>query len=303
MQTETRAYAGARPPDRTRRVKSAGLEIQVNEWGSDTARPLLLAHGGMDFSRTFDVFAPLLAEGGWRVVAWDHRGHGDSDAPSFYSWDADVRDMLAVLDSTTDEPVPMVGHSKGGALLMQLAQTLPHRCSHLANLDGLPSTGWDTDMSDEDELKMMGEEVERWLNFQRRLTPETSRKPGTVEELAARRKRMNPRADINWLEYLVTVGAFHSEDGWRWKLDPGLRMARFGAWRTEWSRDRLPSLGMPFLGVLGLEKEEMGWGTGPEDIIDWLPAHAQFEPLKDTGHFVHIERPELVANLVLEFLS
>ncbi len=35
---------------------------------------------GMDFARTFDVFAPKLAAGGWRVVSWDHRGHGDSDS-------------------------------------------------------------------------------------------------------------------------------------------------------------------------------------------------------------------------------
>ncbi len=303
MQPDTRTFTGARPPDRTRKVMSTGLSIHVNEWGDESAPPLMLAHGGMDFSRTFDVFAPLLAAGGWRVVAWDHRGHGDSDPPSFYGWDADVRDMLAVLDSTTDGRAAMVGHSKGGALLMQLAQTLPHRCSHLANLDGLPSNGWNADLSAAEDLALMRKELTGWLDFQRRLTPSTQRKPGTIQELAARRQKMNPRSDIQWLEYLVTVGAYQSDDGWRWKLDPGLRIAHFGAWRTEWSRDRMPSLGMPFLGVLGLEKEDMGWGTSPEDIVDWLPDHAQFEPLADTGHFVHIEQPEFVASLVLEFLG
>ena len=89
--------------------------------------------------RTFDLLAPVLADAGWRVVAWDQRGHGDSDYAALYSWDADVRDALAVLDSTTRAPVPVVGHSKGGGLMMQLAEAMPHRVSHLANLDGLPS--------------------------------------------------------------------------------------------------------------------------------------------------------------------
>ena len=30
--------------------------------------PLAIAHGGFDFARTFDVFAPTLAAAGWRVV-------------------------------------------------------------------------------------------------------------------------------------------------------------------------------------------------------------------------------------------
>ena len=51
-----------------------------------------------------DVFAPLLADAGWRVVCWDQRGHGDSDHAVLYNWDADVRDALVVLDSTTRAP-------------------------------------------------------------------------------------------------------------------------------------------------------------------------------------------------------
>ena len=35
---------------------------------------------------------------------------------------------------------------------------------------------------------------------------------------------MNPRLSNEWLEYLVTVGAREDADGWRWKLDPSMRM-------------------------------------------------------------------------------
>ena len=48
--------------------------------------------------------------------------------------------------------------------------------------------------------------------------------------------------------------------------------------------------------------EEMGWGTRPEDVRPCLPPGARFVTLADTGHFVHIEQPELIADLVLDFL-
>ena len=68
----------------------------------------LLAHGGFDFAGTLDVFAPMLADGGWRVVSWDQRGHGDSDHAALYSWEADLRDAAAVLGlRSATGPVPV----------------------------------------------------------------------------------------------------------------------------------------------------------------------------------------------------
>src|SRR4249920_201929 len=91
-------YPGARRPDRYRRVDSHGIGLAVYEWGDESARPAFCVHGGLDFAATWDLLAPLLVEGGWRVVAWDQRGHGDSDLAPLYSWEADIRDLLAVLD-------------------------------------------------------------------------------------------------------------------------------------------------------------------------------------------------------------
>ena len=85
------------------------------------------------------MFAPLLAAGGWRVVSWDQRGHGDSDRADLYSWDADLRDALAVFDHVSPgRPVPVVGHSKGGGMMIQLADAQPYRIATFVNLDGIP---------------------------------------------------------------------------------------------------------------------------------------------------------------------
>jgi pimeloyl-ACP methyl ester carboxylesterase len=295
-------HPGARRPDRQRDVDSNGLAIAVHEWGAEDAPPLLLAHGGFDFAGTFDVFAPMLAAAGYRVVSWDHRGHGDSEHAAFYSWEADVRDAVTVLDSVTASPVPVVGHSKGGGLMLQLADALPHRVSHLVNLDGVPSRRAFPDVADHQRTAMLAQELTGWLDHRRTLA-DAQRKPGTLDELAERRRRMNPRLSPEWLRYLVTVGGFESADGWRWKLDPTMRFGGFGPWRPEWSMMRLPAIGVPVLAVLGTEVDPMGWGTGPDDVSSHLPPGGRVEVVEGVGHFMHIEQPRRVADLVLEVIS
>ena len=96
-------YPGARAPDRTWRIDADGLGLAAYG-GVTRAHHLSSASTAGSISPTFDVFAPKLADAGWRVVSWDQRGHGDSDRAALYSWDADLRDSLAVFDQISREP-------------------------------------------------------------------------------------------------------------------------------------------------------------------------------------------------------
>jgi pimeloyl-ACP methyl ester carboxylesterase len=298
------AYPGAVAPERRRRVESHGVGVAVVEWGDPDAPPLLLAHGGSDFARTFDVFAPLLAASGFRVVSWDHRGHGDSDPAALYSWEADVRDALAVLESIGDEPIPLVGHSKGGGLLLDLALFFPKRVTRIVSLDGLPSTRRRSrrDLTQEERVQGRAEMLARWLDHRRR-AHDVQRRPGTLEELARRRGEMNPRLPFAWLCYLVTAGAREGADGWRWKLDPALRMGGFGPWRPGWVLEQLRTLEVPMLGLVSRIVEPMGWGSNAEELRPYLAPTSVVEDVPDLGHFLHIEAPARIAARVVEFLG
>lgn len=295
-------WVGATRPDRRRIVETSGISLAVSEWGPLDAPPLLVAHGGFDFAETLNAFAPLLVAGGWRVVSWDQRGHGRSSWAALYNWETDLSDALAVMDSIGREPMPLVGHSKGGSLLMYLAEALPTRVSHLVNIDGIPARRNMPDVSEHERRRMVATELEAWLDHRRRVADKI-RRPGTLEELAHRRGRMNPRLPIEWLRYLVWVGARRDSDGWRWRIDPSLRFGGFGPWRPEWSMHRLPSIGAPLLAILAGEQEVMGWGTQVSDIEQVLPPGADVVVADGIGHFCHIEAPEWVSHLVLDHIG
>jgi pimeloyl-ACP methyl ester carboxylesterase len=293
-------HPGARAPERTRSVDAFGVRIAVYEWGDAAAPPLLLLHGGFDFARTFDVFAPLLAAGGFRVVAWDQRGHGRSGQTQLYSWDADVRDAWAVLESTASQPIAAVGHSKGGGVLMTLVQALPQRFTRFVSIDGMPARPPSRDGTR--TLPPLDELATSWLDH-RRGVASFVRKAGTLEELAQRRRRMNPRLSLPWLRYLVSAGAQQDADGWRWLVDPVLRFGGFGPWRPEWVLERLHRFPLPLQLILGEIPEPMGMGATRQSVERYLPAGASLHAFADSGHFVHIEKPHETAKLVLGFLQ
>ena len=300
---ETRHVPGARAPDRTGSLSSSGLRLALNEWGEPDAPILALVHGGFDFSRTFDVFAPLLADAGWRVVAWDARGHGDSEHAHLYSWAADVRDHFAALTFLSDGPVCVLGHSKGGGQMLDLLDARPSLARAFVNLDGLPSQHSAPDIPDRERQRLRRVDLESSLDRRRRRN-ERQRRPDTIEGLAERRAPMNPRLSREWLEYLVTVGARPDPEGWRWKIDPVLHLGGFGPWRPQWSMEHLASLELPFLGVLsGVADDPMGWKSRRGDVDPYLPPGGRLEYFDDIGHFLHIEQPRQIADLVVEFLE
>jgi pimeloyl-ACP methyl ester carboxylesterase len=206
------------------------------------------------------------------------------------------------MSSVTRSAAPVVAHSKGGALMMQLADACPYRISAMVNIDGMPSKRRMPDVPDHDQSRLLADSIGSWLDF-RHVAHDSFRKPGTLEDLAQRRGKMNPRLSIEWLEYLVTVGARQDEDGWRWKLDPTMRFGGFGPWRPEWASLRMAALTIPFLGLLGTIDEPMGWGARARDVLPWIPSSGRLEVLEDIGHFIHIEEPARVSTMILEFLS
>src|SRR5665811_1837663 len=94
---------------------------------------VVFCHGYTLSLRSWVFQRRALKAAGYRVVLWDHRGHGKSGAGSKDSYDVDQlgRDPGAVISQVVPEgPLVLVGHSMGGMTLMALAIHQPEPVSY-----------------------------------------------------------------------------------------------------------------------------------------------------------------------------
>jgi pimeloyl-ACP methyl ester carboxylesterase len=114
------------------------VRIAYSVAGSGPA--ILLSHGFAASSRMFAANVDVLARR-QMAVAWDLRGHGDSDSPTdptAYSPAHSVSDMAAVLDAAGASSAVLVGHSLGGYLSLEFRLAHPDRVDALVLIDTGP---------------------------------------------------------------------------------------------------------------------------------------------------------------------
>lgn len=109
-------------------------ELAVHEWGSGT--PVLLVHGSLS-PATDEWPAQLpLAEEGFRLIAPDRRGYGDSPDTTGEDYLRDADDLVPLIDGVHDDGgVHLVGHSYGGLSAMVAAASQPESVRSLALLE------------------------------------------------------------------------------------------------------------------------------------------------------------------------
>lgn len=114
--------------DSTGVVRTAdGVRLSWADYGPRTAETIILSHPiGLD-SGVWDEVCGLLHDR-WRVVTYDGRGHGRSDAPADdYTLDQLVGDAVAILDRLEIDRAHFCGLSLGGMVGQQLAISQPDR--------------------------------------------------------------------------------------------------------------------------------------------------------------------------------
>ncbi len=123
------------PPGLAQKLPSHdGGTIATLELGEGPA--IVLSHGVILSNRTWVKQFEALPGQGFRVIAFDHRGHGDSEAGSSgHSVDNLADDVRTVLDALTVRDAVLVGHSMGGIAVQAYVTRHPeHAAEHLRGI-------------------------------------------------------------------------------------------------------------------------------------------------------------------------
>jgi pimeloyl-ACP methyl ester carboxylesterase len=98
-------------------ISSDGTPIAYHKSGRGPT--LVMVHGTTADHKSWQVVSPLL-EAHFTVCAVDRRGRGASGDGSVYTFEREVEDIVAVIESF-DEPVFILGHSFGGLCVLEAA--------------------------------------------------------------------------------------------------------------------------------------------------------------------------------------
>ncbi|MFI6857740.1 alpha/beta fold hydrolase [Streptomyces sp. NPDC050416] len=121
-----------------RTVRANGITQAYRVWGPRDAPPVVLLHARGADGADWAEIAPALSTGPRRVYAPDLRGHGRSDWPGGYAYEAMRDDALAFLGALGITRADVVGHSLGGLVACLLAQHSPRLVRRLV-LEDVPA--------------------------------------------------------------------------------------------------------------------------------------------------------------------
>ncbi len=286
-----------RRPSRSGFHSIRGVRYHVRRWGPPEGRPLLLLHGWMDVSASFQFLVDAL-EGTWQCIAPDWRGFGLSGWSDGGYWFPDyLADLDALLDlCSVREPVPLVGHSMGGNIACLYAGVRPERVSRVVSLEGfgLPAT----------RAQEAPERYRRWLEELQ--TPAAFSDYPSLEAVAARLQKNNPRLTEDQARFLAPHWAAPGPDGRvRLRSDPQHKRVNPVLYRLEEAMACWRRIEAPVLWVLGEESAlARRRREDPEEFEQRSAAirRLRVETLTGAGHMMHHDQPRALARLIEAFL-
>ncbi|HEX7973039.1 MAG TPA: alpha/beta hydrolase [Anaerolineales bacterium] len=244
--------------------------------------PVILIHGIAASLYDWDGLTPSLASSGYRTIAVDLPGHGDSakpDSPQLYHSQSVYTELEDWIDSLGLEQAPyLIGHSMGGYIGLKFGLRHPDSLRGLVLLDPFYSPS---------QLSS----IMRLLN----------KRPG----LGARALRAVPEWLIHVAMFLdpTNPGGFSSATRRRTVADLK-RASPYIFHTTRTVRDlspQLPALKAKTLVIWG-DKDLTLRPASFLHLVHMLP-HAAGRSIPGCGHQPHIAHPDLVASMVLEFLQ
>ena len=257
------------------------MPLHTTSYGDHGSR-VVFCHGLFGQGRNWTQVGKALSEK-HRVTLVDLPHHGRSDWDDDFGYVDMAEQVAPLLDA--DDPVALVGHSMGGKVAMILALRHPELVERLAVVDVSPVT------------YPSGREFEGYVAAMRGMDLDAIKTRADADEaLAAEVPAPHVRAFL--LQNLRREG-----DGWRWQMN--LDVLGDSLYElADWPEDELEGLA-PYDGpVLWVAGANSAYVTDEyAGAMDrWFPTNRRVT-IKDAGHWVHSEQPEVFLEVLGRFVD
>lgn len=250
----------------------------------DTGPRVLLLHGLFGQGKNWTSIAKVLSEQ-CRVIMLDLPNHGQSGWTDTLAYGETAVAVADVLSAADPDPLTVVGHSMGGKVAMAMALLQPRLVERLVVADIAP---------------VRYERLSGFADYVRGMQGIDLDRLGTRADAEAQLAPYVPDAVVRsfLLQNLRRDPA--SRSGWRWQMNLDLLGAGLGA-LGDWPDLHTPPYEGPVLWVAG----------GDSDYITpaYAPAMRALFPrtttvtVKNAGHWVHSEQPEIFLATLRRFLG
>lgn len=280
---------------RDRDVVANGLRHHLLETDGEAGREVLLLHGYLDLARSFVEVIEALAAQGYRVIAPDFRGHGDTDRTppgSYYHYMDYVADLDALFEVLGLARAHVVAHSMGGGVATRFAGARPERVRSLCLLEGVGPPAMPADVAPD--------RTTAWLDGLAKLRRRGPRPMATIDDVMARMRVSHPALDVETLRHVATISTRAlPEGGYVFRFDPLHQTTSPMRYDAEAVDAFLPRITCPVMHIDG------GEITAWPDLAARATRYpnARFVTLEGAGHMMHWTRPAETSAAVLAFLA
>jgi pimeloyl-ACP methyl ester carboxylesterase len=285
------------------------LSYHLLQWGTPVAGepPLVLVHGWMDVSASWQFMVDALSRPRW-IVAPDWRGYGltrvSDPAPDNF-WFADyLADLDFLLDAIAPgQSVDLVGHSMGGNVAMMYAGVRPERIRRLVNLEGFG-------MPETRPAQAPGRYAQ-WMDELKSLhRGEMDLKAyDSADGVARRLMKTNPRLTEDKAAWLSRRWAAPDAEG-RWAVlgDTAHKVVNAHLYQLPEALAIYARIAAPVLSVTASDDSLGQWWKGRftlaqyQERLQHVPQLRQ-AVVQDAGHMLHHDQPQALARLIEDFLA
>ncbi len=268
--------------------KNDGQLVDIHYQDQGSGKPVVLIHGWPLSHTSWNNQISALADAGYRVIAYDRRGFGDSTTGNAYDYDSLSSDLHALLEELDLKEVTLVGFSMGGGEVIRYVTNYgTDRISKLAlvasiiplvkqkddNPDGVPQEDLDDILANlkEDRIAFLKEFHQQFYNV--------DKKPDAVPE---------SQLDAD----LAVSSAANAE--------ATIEAAK--AWMDTDFRAETEKITLPTLIIHGKEDNTVPIATSGEQAAK-LISGSEFKVYDDAPHGLNVTHTEQLNKDLIQFLE